>query len=42
MTLGRTDYDAPMVFAAVLTMAGITIAGYVLATLLEQMLLAWE
>jgi ABC-type nitrate/sulfonate/bicarbonate transport system permease component len=42
MNLGRTDYDAPMVFAAALTMAGIAIAGYVLATRLEHMLLAWE
>ncbi len=42
MNLARTDYDAPMVFAAALTMAGVALAGYVLVTLLEHALLAWE
>jgi NitT/TauT family transport system permease protein len=42
MNLARTDYDAPMVFAASLTMAGVAIVGYVLVTLLEHALITWE
>jgi len=42
MNLARTAYDAPMVFAAALTMAGVAIAGYLVVTVLERALITWE
>lgn len=42
MNLGRTQYDAAMVFAAALTMAGVAILGYVGVTALERLLIRWE
>jgi NitT/TauT family transport system permease protein len=42
MNLARTAYDAPMVFAAALTMAGVAIAGYVAVGILERVLITWE
>jgi putative riboflavin transport system permease protein len=42
MNLARTAYDAPMVFAASLTMAGVAIVGYVAVELLERCLVTWD
>jgi NitT/TauT family transport system permease protein len=42
MNLARTEYDAPMVFAAALTMAGVSIAGYSAINVLERLLITWE
>jgi len=42
MNFGRTAYDAPMVFAAALTMAAVAIAGYASVGVLERLLIDWE
>ena len=42
MNLARTAYDAPMVFAAALTMAGVAIAGYLIISVLERALITWD
>lgn len=42
MTLGRTAYDIPMVFAAALTMAGIAIVGYVGVGIVERLVITWD
>jgi NitT/TauT family transport system permease protein len=42
MNLARTSYDAPMVFAAALTMSGVAIAGYLAVTIAERALITWE
>ena len=42
MNLARTAYDAPMVFAAALTMAAVAIAGYLAVSILERGLITWE
>lgn len=42
MNLGRTEYRAPIVFSAALTMAFVGIAGYVAVMILEQLLIRWE
>ncbi|HET8629830.1 MAG TPA: ABC transporter permease [Thermomicrobiales bacterium] len=42
MNLGRTAYDAPEVFAAALTMAGVAILGYAGVSLLERLIITWE
>jgi NitT/TauT family transport system permease protein len=42
MNLGRTEYRAPIVFSAALTMAFVGIAGYVAVMILEHLLIRWE
>lgn len=42
MNYGRTLYDAPMVFAASLTMALVAMLGYALVSGLERLLITWE
>lgn len=42
MNLGRTEYRAPIVFSAALTMAFVGIAGYVSVMILEHLLIRWE
>jgi NitT/TauT family transport system permease protein len=42
MNLARTEYDAPMVFAAALTMAAVAVGGYLAVNLLERALITWE
>lgn len=42
MNLGRTEYRAPIVFSAALTMAFVGIAGYVAVMILEHVLIRWE
>ncbi|HEY7036440.1 MAG TPA: ABC transporter permease [Thermomicrobiales bacterium] len=42
MNYGRTAYNAPMVFAASLTMAAVAILGYAAISLLERLLITWE
>lgn len=42
MNYGRTLYDAPMVFAASLTMALVAMLGYALVSALERLLITWE
>jgi len=42
MNLGRTEYRAPIVFSAALTMAFIGIAGYVAVMILERIFIRWE
>jgi NitT/TauT family transport system permease protein len=42
MNYGRTLYNAPMVFAASITMALVAMAGYALVSALERLLITWE
>lgn len=42
MNFGRTAYDAPMVYAAAVTMAGVAILGYAAVSVLESILITWE
>jgi NitT/TauT family transport system permease protein len=42
MELGRNQYDAPLVFAAALTLIGIAVFFYVVVGLLERVLIDWE
>lgn len=42
MTLARSEYDAPLLFAASLTMIALAVAGYLLTTLLEHVLIDWD
>lgn len=42
MNFGRTAYNAPMVFAASLTMAGVAMLGFLAITVLERVLITWE
>lgn len=41
MTLARSNYDAPMLYVAALTMALVAFLGYALVTLLEWSLIDW-
>jgi NitT/TauT family transport system permease protein len=42
MELGRNQYDAPLVFAAALTLVGVAVVFYVVVGLLERVLIDWE
>ncbi len=42
MELGRNQYDAPLVFAAALTLVLVAVAFYVVVGLLERVLIDWE
>jgi NitT/TauT family transport system permease protein len=42
MELGRNQYDAPLVFAAAITLVLIAVAGFVVIGLLERVLIDWE
>ncbi|GAC1520272.1 MAG: ABC transporter permease [Herpetosiphon sp.] len=41
MTLARSNYDSPMLYAASLTMAAVTFVGYALVTMLEHLIIDW-
>ncbi len=42
MTLARSNYDSPMLYAALLTLAGTAVLGYATITALEHLLIDWE
>jgi NitT/TauT family transport system permease protein len=42
MTLARSNYDSPMLYAALLTLAGTAVLGYAAVTALEYLLIDWE
>jgi NitT/TauT family transport system permease protein len=42
MTLARSNYDSPMLYAALLTLAGTAVLGYALITALESLLIDWD
>lgn len=42
MTLARSEYDAPLLFAAALTVVGLAVAGYLLVGLIEHLVIDWE
>ncbi len=42
MTLARSNYDSPMLYAALLTLAGLAVLGYAAVTVLEDLLIDWE
>jgi NitT/TauT family transport system permease protein len=42
MTLARSNYDSPMLYAALLTLAALAVLGYAAVTALENLLIDWE
>jgi NitT/TauT family transport system permease protein len=42
LTYGRSIYDTPLVFAALVTLAALASLGYGLITLLEKRIIDWE
>jgi NitT/TauT family transport system permease protein len=42
MLLARSEYDAPLLFAAAITMIGLAVAGYLLVMVLEYALVDWD
>lgn len=42
MNLARSEYNAPLLFVAALTMVGLAVLGYLLVGLLEHTLIDWE
>jgi NitT/TauT family transport system permease protein len=42
LTYGRAVFDTPLVFAALITLAVISVAGYALVTLIENRVIDWE
>ncbi|HUS16173.1 MAG TPA: ABC transporter permease [Chloroflexia bacterium] len=42
LTAGRSNFDTPLVFAALLTLAAVTIGAYILVNGLEARLIDWE
>ena len=42
MTLARSNYDAPTLYAALLTLVGLAVLGYAAVTALEGVLIDWE
>jgi NitT/TauT family transport system permease protein len=42
MLVARSEYDAPMLFVAALSMVALAVAGYLLVGALERLLVTWE
>jgi ABC-type nitrate/sulfonate/bicarbonate transport system permease component len=42
MSLARSEYDAPLVFVAALTMVGLAVLGYLLINLVEYLVVDWD